>query len=120
MSAYAALQKMSGASSILYGINGESDNDESGTIGYLRNSSDEEVEAEEAEVPTTSTMAPTPNIIRTPSIVPKINSFICESNFIPNDDNFIVFHDHIIIGLKANEYILINGQSKMTIQRGLY
>ena len=118
MSAYAALQKMSGASSILYGINGESDNDESGTIGYLRNSSDEEVEAEEAEVPTTSTMAPTPNIIRTPSIVPKINSFICESNFIPNDDNFIVFHDHIIIGLKANEYILINGQSKMRIQRG--
>ncbi|CUM55944.1 Polynucleotide 5'-hydroxyl-kinase GRC3 [Debaryomyces fabryi] len=117
MSAYAALQKMSGTTSVLYGASGESDNEKDNeTIGYLRNSSDEE--AEETEIPIIPTTTPTPNIIRTPSIVPRVNNFICESNFIPNDDNFIVFHDHIIIGLKANEYILINGQCKMTIQRG--
>lgn len=117
MSAYAAMQKMSGVSSVLYGASEDSDNEkENETIGYLRNSSDEEVE--ETEIPTIPTTTPTLNIIRTPSIVPRVNNFICESNFIPNDDNFIVFHDHIIIGLKANEYILINGQCKMTIQRG--
>ncbi|CUM64495.1 uncharacterized protein PRCAT00002100001 [Priceomyces carsonii] len=40
------------------------------------------------------------------------------SNFTPNDDNVIVDADNIIVGLKVNEYILLNGQCTLTIQRG--
>lgn len=118
MSAYAALQKMTDRSELHYGVGGASDDNdnENETLGYVRNTSDEEDEEPEPEVPITTTV--TPNFIRTPSVGPRINNFISFSNFLPNDDNFLIFQDHIIIGLKANEYILINGQCQMTIQRG--
>lgn len=41
-----------------------------------------------------------------------------KSKFMPDDDNLVICEDHIIVGLKVREFILINGQCKVTIQRG--
>lgn len=43
---------------------------------------------------------------------------ITVSNFIPNEDNLIFEDDFVIVGLKQGEYLLVQGQYSLVIQRG--
>lgn len=112
MSAYSALQDLSNQQS-----EEESGNDD---IYYEKNSSDEgsQLNADRENTPYT----PPPFIFRqVPSsqlLLKNYPQIIRASKFVPDDDNFIVSHNHIVIGLKVNEYILVGGQCKLTIQRG--
>ena len=112
MSAFAAFRKKS----VTELFSNEEEDDEE--IKYEIGSSDEEVEDKQIidsdrTRPSSATPTITPSVSRL-VLVPEIS----ESRFIPDDDNFLVFDDHIIVGLKTNEYLLVSGQCKITVQRG--
>lgn len=116
MSAYSALQGLSNLQ-----LEEESDNDD---IYYEKNSSDEDLSGTSqlnADRESTSYTPPPVSFRQPPSsqlLLKHYPQIIRASKFIPNDDNFIVSHNHIVVGLKVNEYILVGGQCKLTIQRG--
>lgn len=112
MSAFAAFRQKS--VSELFG----NDEDDDEIIKYEIGSSDEDI----GEKPTNDLNSNTIES-KTPTVTPSaariaIIPEVSESKFIPNDDNFLVFEDHVIVGLKTNEFLLVAGQCKVTIQRG--
>ena len=112
MSAFAAFRQKS----VTELFSNEEDDDEE--IKYEIGSSDEELEDKqiidsERTRPTSATPTIPPPATRL-VLVPEVS----ESRFIPDDDNFLVFEDHIVVGLKTNEYLLVSGQCKVTVQRG--
>ncbi|KAK6462737.1 hypothetical protein DFJ63DRAFT_336044 [Scheffersomyces coipomensis] len=111
MSAYAALKDNSSISSIFHE---SADGEDDAIIGYQQNSSDEDEDVIiNYEEPSISTNTATP---QPPSNSPI--SQVVSSRFSPNNDNIILKENYIIIGLKVHEYLVINGQFKLNIQRG--
>lgn len=120
MSAFAALKSLDSMASILQDDVDDSDQ----IIGYLKNSSDDDVDEdvdeedvirEGARSNPLPTVSPVPQFKRPGGFIP-----IFESNFTPNEDNFLVNNSgkEIIIGLKQGEYLVVNGQADLKIQRG--
>ncbi|KAG7661014.1 GRC3 [[Candida] subhashii] len=125
MSAYAALKDNSTMSSIFHeGSDNNNEDEDEGLLQYQQNSSDENEEEEqpdENEIPTANTVEipSRQQIIPTPPPI-RSSKLPTQSRFLPDDDNLIFSDDgeSIIIGLKVNEYIIIQGQCKLIIERG--
>lgn len=113
MSAYAALQ---GGSSITDFFEGS---EESETIQYEKNSSDEDlgtdVEKEANRIQESKNSSQGIPLSLSKNL---LSSKAHVSKFSPSDDNLIVLNDYITVGLKVNEYILLEGQCYLTILRG--
>lgn len=112
MSAFAAF-RLTSASEMF-----STEEEDSETIKYEIGSSDEEIDEKprtQSDSTRSGVATPMPVLLayRT-AMVPEV----FELSFVPDDDNLVTFDDHIIIGLKPNENILVSGQCKMTIQRG--
>lgn len=109
MSAYAALKDTSSIASIFHEAEDGEDTD---IVRYELNSSDEE-----AEIPTIVDT----NSIRAssaPKVSYKPSNLISHSRFIPSSENLIFGEDEVIIGLKVNEFVVLNGQCELNVQRG--
>ncbi|KAK6202966.1 uncharacterized protein RJT21DRAFT_82830 [Scheffersomyces amazonensis] len=112
MSAYAALRDSDSISSLLNELNNPEEN---GVIGYSQNSSDEEEPISLLETPSEQTITnQKASQISSLNQAPPISS----SRFTPTKDNIVFGDQYVIVGLKVNEYIMINGQFKLNIQRG--
>lgn len=128
MSAFAALRDL-GVSSLM---SSRGSDEEDGPIMYQQNTSDEEEQSDQEAQETQDSGSLKPVSLmgsrsNSTSVLPSPvtqgrrpvpASFVYESKFTPNCDNLVVMDDHVIIGLKPHEYIVLNGQAKLTIQRG--
>lgn len=119
MSAFAALRDLESVSSLL---NSAEISEDEGVIAYQLNSSDEDVGSEveeQVEVKITKPIVMKLNETVTTNNNRRMGPYTFYSNFIPNEENLMVLDDNkLLIGLKQLEFILINGQAKLTIQRG--
>lgn len=111
MSAYAAFKE--NPDTLSFNSVDDSDNN---LIQYEQNTSDDE-SLENEEMPQMDFNIRSNIQSRQPTPFRLTDVKTC-SNFIPNDDNFIISKEYICIGLKVNEFVILNGQFKLSIQRG--
>jgi polynucleotide 5'-hydroxyl-kinase GRC3/NOL9 len=82
---------------------------------YEANTSDEEDVAIQDSITTSFQVTPEPLPVKPSTYIE--SKYIC-SNFVPDKDNVIFGNEHITVGLKVNQNLIIRGQFKLKIQRG--
>jgi polynucleotide 5'-hydroxyl-kinase GRC3/NOL9 len=118
MSAFAALQSESVASLL------EAESvDESDAIAYERNSSDLAPSDDDDDGGAATAAAAAVAAVAPLAALRRPNAVVTQSNFVPTKDNFIVLtpaaeRPLLLIGLKQGEYIIVNGQFELAIERG--
>ncbi|EGW35600.1 uncharacterized protein SPAPADRAFT_147029 [Spathaspora passalidarum NRRL Y-27907] len=116
MSAYAALKDNSSLGSIFHESGDAYEDDGDDGIHYQANSSDEEIYTENRNPFTALSTKSIPNSQRPREMdPPKVISW---SKYIPSRDNTVFGENYVIFGLKTGEYLVLNGQFTVTIQKG--
>lgn len=121
MSAYAALKDNSSIGSAFH--EGPDCDDDDDIIQYQQNSSDDESnENGKTRIPTTNLKRPSYSLESskqsTPSSFILVSNHVTHSRFTPSNANIISQENYVLVGLKGNEFIVINGQCTLSILRG--